>query len=395
MRVLFFTYDFPYPTNSGGKMRAYNMMKYAKAGNDITLFSFVRDTYLNEYMTKMKEIGITSVETFPRKPVKSLRNLSVPFRNHSLFRQLYYDNSVADRLYREVRDSKIDIVHYESFYPGCYLSEKIRGLGAKQIYGSENIEYKLYEDYVSRNTPALLKPFLSPQIRKIKAEELHLVRNADMTLTVTESEKAFFSTFTKKPIHVIENGVEVDEFSNKIRRRTKKFTVLFVGNFSYFPNKTAVEFFYTQVMKKIADDSLLFKIVGKGASQFQSFADPRIETIEFMDDIKDAYYSADIFVCPIAIGGGTNFKILEAMATGLPVVAFTDRVTEIGAKHDRDVLTADTGEEFLAAVQKLITNAKLAEHLAKNARKIIEEKYAWDAIGKRLQKAWTEVYENG
>jgi glycosyltransferase involved in cell wall biosynthesis len=392
MHVLFLTYDFPYPTNSGGKARAFNMLKYAGSGIELSLFSFIREGFKQNQLQGVHDIGITDVTVFPRRSVRDLKNLAALFSNASIFKTLYYSAAAADRIGRIVAEQKVDIIHYESFYTAFYLSDHFRRLGVKQVYGSENIEFKLYEEYVRNNTPLPLKPLYGLQVRRIKAEELRMVREADMTFAVTESEQEFFQKHTDNPVRVVENGVPTDEFVYKARKTGETVTALFVGNFNYFPNKQAVEFLYTHVLKEIPDPSLRFVIIGKGAGQFGSL-DSRIRTEEFVEDIKEAYYAADMFVSPVSIGGGTNFKVLEAMATGLPVITFADRVREIGARNGHEVLTAETGKDFRHAVEKLMTDRKLAEHIAENARKIIEEKYAWKAIGKRLHAAWEEVYE--
>ena len=56
-KVLFVTYDFPYPINSGGKSRAYHLMKYAKDKDiELILFSFVRPTFKKSYEKELEKI---------------------------------------------------------------------------------------------------------------------------------------------------------------------------------------------------------------------------------------------------------------------------------------------------------------------------------------------------
>jgi len=390
MKVLFFTYDFPYPTNSGGKARAYNLLKYASKGVEITLFSFVRPDFDTAHIEKIKEVGVKQVEVFPRRKVRDGKNLKAVFTRASLFQTLYYDISVKKRLIDFVEKENISLLHFESFYTAFYLDTYFTGKGIKQIYGSENIEPQLYADYVKYNVQFFLKPFFFPQIRKLRTEEQAMNKLADVTLAVTESEKAYFQKLSGKPVYVIENGVDLAQFPFKSRPYTEQVNILFVGNFKYFPNTDAVQFFYHEVLRKIASDTITFTIIGKGSSQFAAL-DRRIKTVEFVDSIQDAYYAADIFISPIKIGGGTNFKILEAMATGVPVVTFSERVRDIGAVNDRDVLTGDTGEEFRQQVLRLIDKPELRQKLAKNARNIIEEKFAWERIGTNLNKIWKEL----
>lgn len=392
MKVLFFTYDFPYPTNSGGKARAYNLLKYANKGIDIYLFSFVRGDFDDQYIDKVKEIGVKHVEVFQRRPVKDLRNFKAFATNASIFQVLYYDPAIKNQLIEFVEREKISLLHFESFYTAFYIDKLFTEKNIKQIYGSENVEHKLYDEYVKYNVQFFLKPFFSPQIRKIKEEEKAMVQLADVTLAVTAPERDYFTKLGSKDTFVIENGVDLKQFPFKSRSHTDHVEILFVGNFNYFPNLDAVQFFYHEVLRKIASDTITVTIIGKGSNQFAAL-DRRIKTVEFIDSIQDAYYAADIFISPIKIGGGTNFKILEAMATGVPVVTFSDRVRDIGAVDGRDVLTGDTGEAFRQQVLRLIDEPQLRSRLAKNARKIIEEKYPWERIGENLNKIWRKLDE--
>ena len=70
-RILFVTYDFPYPTTSGGKTRAYNMLKHS--GNDIEkyLLSYIRSDFNNDYIKEMEKIGVKVLELIPRQKVIS------------------------------------------------------------------------------------------------------------------------------------------------------------------------------------------------------------------------------------------------------------------------------------------------------------------------------------
>ncbi len=394
MKILFFTYDVPYPTTSGGKVRAFNLLKYShRRGDELHLFSFSRGEYDARALDELKDIGVKEITVFPRRKVRDIRNAKTFLTGKSLFHILYYDKQVAQALSSYVKDNGIAIVHFESFYTACYMNDALAKQGVKQIYGSENIEHRLYEDYVKHKVPFLFKPGFQEQARRIKREEIDIARRSDLVLAVTQTEKSFFSNISDKPVTVIENGVSLKEFAYQERLRKKEQTILFVGNFDYFPNLDAVNFFYHRVFTRLQDRNVTFSIIGKGSEQFRAFSDPRVKTTEFITDIKVAYYEADIFVSPIAIGGGTNFKILEAMATGLPVVTFSDRIKDIGAVKDRDVLVGNDPDSFLKQVERLLDDHTLAKKLGVHARKVIEEKYSWEVIGGKLHTAWKELYE--
>lgn len=388
-KVLFFTYDFPYPANSGGKTRAYNLLKFASYGFDVALFSFVRADFKQEYFSELKKIGVSSITTFNRPPVKSLKNLlSIAHPNYSIFRFLYFDCAIEKQLLKFVKENKIDIVHFESFYTSFYISESLRALGVKQIYGTENIEHAIYEDYVKKIFPLLRFPF-NAQLNKIKKEEVEFAKRADITVAVTVDESHYFQNNGAKKISVIPNGVDINEFAFRQHTRPEGHKLLFVGNFSYFPNRDGIMFFYNEILPRLKENYHL-TIIGRGAKTLK-INNSMATCIEFVKDIKDAYYAADVFVSPIRIGGGTNFKVIEAMACGTPVIMHSSRVASLGLTPGENVIAASGAEEFAEKLEILLLNDALRGKITKAARHYIEKNYSWDKIGKKLQKVWDEV----
>lgn len=389
MNILFFTYDFPFPTNSGGKARAFNLLKFSRGKHSISLFSFIRSDFKEEYKKELEKIGIKDIKLFKRKSVKNIDNAKNAFGiGGSVFHALYFDKKILQEIIDYIKENKIDLVHFESFYTGYYISEKLKELGVKQIFGSENIEYKLYEDY-SQKVPKAVRFPLSLQVRKIKKEEMEMAKEADATFAVTGFEEEYFKEAGSKKTFVIPNGVDIEEFKYKPSHRHNGHKILFVGNFSYFPNRDAIEFFYQHAFKRL-EGKYHLTIIGKGTDKL-GIKDDRVTLTEFISDIKDAYYDADVMVSPIRIGGGTNFKLIEAAACGVPIIAHPARVEGLGFTPGEDILTAATGPEFISALQSLLENDGLQGKLSKNARTLIEKNYSWQKIGAKLDKIWSSL----
>lgn len=385
-RILFVTYDFPFPTNTGGKNRAYHMLKYAKGDFEKYLYSFVRFDFEEEHKEEMKKIGVEVIGTEMRTNIRNPKNILGLFSGKSIFRILYDRLSTRKKIIELITNLKIDIVHFESFYTAFYISEAIRDLGVKQIYGSENIEYKLYEEYARGK---FLKPLFDIQVNRIKNEEIAMYLEADLTLAVAAKEIKFIKKYAKKCVQ-IPNGIDIVDFKFHLPKNKKGTNILFVGNFSYFPNVEAINSFYENVFKFLNPDIKL-TIIGKKVSTLTFAHNPRIEVIEFIADIKDAYRATDILISPITVGGGTNFKVLEAMASGVPVIAFGDRAEALEAEEGKHLLVVKNIEDFKKRIEQLLLDLPLRQKLARAARKLVEEKYSWENIGKVLAKAWINL----
>ena len=108
-------------------------------------------------------------------------------------------------------------------------------------------------------------------------------------------------------------------------------------------------------------------------------------------ETSEIFKQADALLSPIRVGGGTSFKILEAMASGVPVITTSLGIEGIDAEKDKDVLIADTAEGLANKTIGLLEDQEKYTRLAKNARVLIEKKYDWKVIVKQLEKIYESV----
>jgi len=115
---------------------------------------------------------------------------------------------------------------------------------------------------------------------------------------------------------------------------------------------------------------------------------PGVEVTGQVDEIGPCYRTAAVFVAPVLQGSGTRLKILEAMASGCPVVSTTIGAEGLGAVHEREILLADTPDDMAAAIARLMREPELAMRLAQAARAFVVAHYDWDGIAARLLAAY-------
>ena len=113
-----------------------------------------------------------------------------------------------------------------------------------------------------------------------------------------------------------------------------------------------------------------------------------------VDDVRPFLAAAEATIVPLRVGGGTRIKIFEAMATGIPVVS-----TRIGAEglplaHDRDILLADTPEEFAASVGRLFRSADLRQQIGQAGLSLVREKFGWAASTAIFENYCNQVISN-
>ena len=86
-------------------------------------------------------------------------------------------------------------------------------------------------------------------------------------------------------------------------------------------------------------------------------------------------------------GGGTRIKILEAMATGLPVVTTSIGNEGIAAIEGKEVLVADKPSDFSEKIVMLLKNTAISKKIGLSGKEFVGIKYDWSAICNILEKS--------
>jgi len=90
-------------------------------------------------------------------------------------------------------------------------------------------------------------------------------------------------------------------------------------------------------------------------------------------------------------GKGTRYKILEAMASGTPIVATTTAVEGLDVKHGMHVLTSDSAPGMADLVVTLLQDPELQKKLAKNGKLFVKNKYDWAIISEKLDTIYQTI----
>lgn len=158
---------------------------------------------------------------------------------------------------------------------------------------------------------------------------------------------------------------------------------LFVASFFYEPNRRGLRFLLDEVFPRVwaeLPDARL-TLVGPGLEQPPS-ADPRIETLGFVEHLSEAYGRARCAVVPLLQGGGTPLKFIEALAYGLPVVATPRAAAGLDVHDGEHCLLAEGGEQFAAALVRVLRDG--APELGRRGRELVVKRYSVQALSELL-----------
>src|SRR3989344_4253415 len=391
MKVLMITPYLPYPLYSGGQIRSYNLLKNLAKSHEITLFAFVKEV-VPEHIKALEKF-CKKIEVFKRRKAWSIVNILVSgFSFYPFLVAIYYSLSLRKRIEEELSLNKYDLIHAETFY----VMPNIPQTKVPILLVEQTIEYLVYAHFLETLSLKVFKPLLALDIFKLKFWEKFYWKRADKVVAMSASDKNKMRKLVPNlSVEIIPNGVDSSFFSKVKQKKGKSAVILFVGNFSWLQNREAVYFLiekiWPNVKNKIKDARLL--IVGRNPSEgirnlVRNF---KVQLESSVNDIRDVYAKSDVMIAPIFGPGGTRYKILEAMASSLPVVT-----TEMGAeglpvKHREHILIANEQKTLTEQTVKLLRDKKLRDRISENARLLVQKEFDWRKVSAKLDKLYKSV----
>lgn len=148
--------------------------------------------------------------------------------------------------------------------------------------------------------------------------------------------------------------------------------ILFVGSLDYSPNVEAASSLIRSILPLIrsARGPTTAMIAGRHprSSLVRLCEAEDVRLVAGPPSMSPVYAGARVFAAPLAHGGGTKIKMIEAMAHGLPIVASPVAAEGLELRQGHNAFIHDTPDEFAAACVELLGNASLADRVAEAAR---------------------------
>jgi hypothetical protein len=214
----------------------------------------------------------------------------------------------------------------------------------------------------------------------IREDELAMIRGADVTLVVSETERdMLLAQLPAADVRVISNVLEAGSTGPGFVQRRG---MLFIGGFKHRPNVDAVEWYAREIRPEVRrrlPETRTFVIGSDMPESVRNLAGLGIEAVGHVLDLEPHLRRCRLSIAPLRYGAGVKGKISTAQSAGLPVVATSIAVEGMHLVPERDVLVADDAPAFADAIVRLHDDELLWNRLVSGGLENVKRYFSADA----------------
>lgn len=394
MRILWLKSDYILPADTGGKIRTYNLLRQLRERCHITYASFRAERpsgappslveCAHDVRTCYREEETKSGLRFYGRVLRGMRS-PLPYIVQK-YRSSFFGD-VQREWYEALRkeggaDDAVIVCDF------LEMTENVEwSIPVPKILFQHNVESQIWGRYRDNERNPGKRAYFAFEHRRMRAYESEACNRFDLVFTVSEEDKDILQRDfgVTVPVESMQTGIDTQYFAPHPDLRPVPGRLVFLGSLDWMPNIDGIEWFvsevYPQIRARVQHASL--QIVGRRPTAAVLRLAERDESIDVVPDVADVrpyVATADLFVVPLRIGGGSRIKIYEAMAMGRPVVSTRIGAEGLPLREDEHVALADTPRQFAELVERLCHDAEAKERMAATGRAFVSTNFPWSRI---------------
>jgi len=295
----------------------------------------------------------------------------------------------------------------ERFEPSVVVVEQLwlhgcidacRRMGLPVVLDAHNVEGELIPAIIARGLNG--RDRIDPtQLRTIAERtasiEAAAVRSVDAVWACSHQDAGRLADLycPKGPVRVVPHALDLDHYPTAAVDRRTGPTIVLPGVFSYPPNAEAAEWLAGDIfpsLRKLVPEARLVLVGPEPTPMMVAAAatgDAGVTVTGAVPDVRPYLADADVMALPLRTGGGARLKVLEAFASGVPVVSTAKGMEGLEVDGGQHYLEAERTEEFCQAIAELASDRRLRQRLAARGRAYVRERHSSVAAGAAARTA--------
>lgn len=373
MRIAWITPYLPEPANSGGRIR---ISAFARALAAEELVLFARCSHNDPVPRDGQSVG-PFVRTFAR-PAHP-REFRVLPKIPSVVRT--FPEVLSHMIAEEHRQNPWDVVIVEH----CYAYVGLPSLpGACVVLNEHNIESEYWRRRLLRKAVEL--PENIHQYAIWRRYERNSWRSVDAVTVVSQRDSEAVRRVRPDSGIVFPNGVQLEGRRYLPPSARTGSRVLFLGTMDYEPNVRAAEVLAREVLpelRALVPDATLTLAGRDPTPSVKALAGADVRVTGTVADLGALFDEHAVFAMPIELGAGSSLKALDALSTGLPLVASPFAVRGHPLESGVHYVGARGPKGIAAALASVLTQRAAFDGIAAAGRSVAES-LSWNAIATRF-----------
>lgn len=398
MKILQLCKKFPYPLKDGESIANTYMSKALnELGNEITLLAMNTVKHFFDLKTLPADFdhyeAIHTVKLDNRvKPFDAFLNL---FNTDSYHVSRFVSKEYNQKLIELLKETDFDIIQLETLYLTPYVDTIRKHSKAKIVMRSHNVEHEIWERMTENTTLFPKKKYLQYLTKQLKQYEIAHLNSYDTIVAITQRDLDYFKKlgFNKKGL-VAPIGLGMSKYFPDYNSFQQPLSLSFIGSLDWMPNIEGLEWFLNNVMPRVNKRFPNLKLHIAGRNMPASLLNYKSETVVIHGEVESStefLNQHSVMIVPLLSGSGMRAKILEAMALGKVSLTTSIGVEGIKATADKEILLANTADEFIQGIEKAHQLNGQLETLGRNARTFAVEHFDNKSIVKRYLQDLREM----
>lgn len=290
---------------------------------------------------------------------------------------------------------KFDVIHLESLFMTPYLNTIKRFSDAPVVLRSHNLEFVIWEKIAGGTKNLARRTYLKYLSKKLREYELSALNAVDGIAAISEDDmRRFRKLGVKKPIVNIPFGIDPSAYTPPAKQPPLSFFHL--GAMDWSPNLEGTLWFMDEVWPAIHAKYPKLKFYLAGRNMPDGLKEGLPQNVVAVGEVEKAteFMNQHAVMCvPLLSGGGIRVKIIEGLALGKAVISTSLGAEGIDCEPGKNILVADTPEEWLRAVDQLMADSTLTKRLGEEGRRHVETHFDNTRIIQRLIEFYTSLAE--